>query len=293
MGKLRYFQNIASPRFFEASKIDLLRTAKIYTLASRPKHHSHPDVLKFLLGLSQADKVYKALKSTQGRGSLLHIAAVGLTRYCRGSRPTFAGSPTHVEDKEAAGKWRRLCCALIRTAREGELYHIDHFQLDDIMKGYSRTRPTEWKGSLLLSVLQALFLDDFAASSSQPGKDSTKSQPWYHLLSLTPRDWLEQIIEAGVDLRCYGQRESRLFAAQRNVNIGCLDFIVWSSSWSPLHRAFIEKSLPVRLIDFKYGSLVHEWIFYWEIDVEKLLGEFWHAVDSAMSYSQPPGAWVE
>lgn len=291
--KLHYFQHIAAPRFFENSKTYLLRIAKIYTLASHSMRHPHPDVLKFILGLSQADKLVDALESTQGRGCLLHIAAVGLTRYHRDSRPTFAGSPNSTEFRRDAEKWKSLCCALIRTSRRGELYYIDHFKLDDIMKGYSRTRPTEWNGSPLLSVLQALFLDDFGASSYQPDSNCTMSQPWYHSLLLTVRIWLEQIVTAGVDLEQYGQRESKLLTAQRRVNIGCLDFVRWTSSWSSQHRAFTESSLPVRLVDFKYGSLVHEWIFHWEIDVEELVGEFWHAVELEAFYPQPPGSWVE
>lgn len=207
LGKLSSLQNIAAPRLFKESKTYLLSIAKIYILASHSQRNPSPDVIKFLIGLRREDKLVEALESTQGRGCLLHILAIGVIRYHRELRPTFAGLPTTEEFNKESEKWKTLCCAIARTSRQEELYHTENFKLDDYMKGYSRTRPTEWTGSPLISVLQVLFLDDFTAPSRQPYSNDRRPQHFYRGLFSTVNIWLEQIVAAGVDLEHYGERE--------------------------------------------------------------------------------------
>lgn len=263
-----------------------LSSARLYVLAGRPSQHPNPDVLMFLLGQRGAEILGGAVASSiSARCHLLHTVAIGTTRFQRDCRLNISGSFIPREFNGAASKWNLICCSLICSLQESELHSIDTIQLDDIMKGYSRTPPTSWTGSPLVSVLQALFLDEFPAQE--------KYQRWDNCLSETIRLWLEQVYKAGIDLLEYGAKETELMFFKKRDNRACLEFLLRRSLWSPERRSIVRDSVPVCLLGFTPSPVAGGWVFNWQVDVEKLAGEFWRTLEEGIVYLQPPGAWIE
>ena len=97
------------------------------------------------------------------------------------------------------------------------------------------------------------------------------------------RFWLEDLLEAGIDLEAYGKAEVAEFRPSRML-----------LSWPPrLCGQRGSSKGPYKWKGFRYGPRPEDWDLIWELDpaVEKFVGDFWAWVEDPPLAM--PGAWVD
>ena len=90
--------------------------------------------------------------------------------------------------------------------------------------------------------------------------------------------WLEDLQFCGVNLAEYGVDTERIF--RTNEKIRRQTFGVWDASHSTW-----------TLADFKHGREPRDWRFFWDLETEEFVGDFWELVENPPL--SVPGAWVE
>ena len=107
-------------------------------------------------------------------------------------------------------------------------------------------------------------------------------------LSAVTKIWLEDILQAGVDLKTYGEREWSLYRQ---------DYWLHTWRWNNLtldHNNFTSNEEGPLLASFTYGPRPEDWTFQWDFAVEEFAGDFWKMLKGQKASSaRLPGEWVE
>lgn len=102
--------------------------------------------------------------------------------------------------------------------------------------------------------------------------------------------WLSDLHESGIDLQLYGKIEKGHFrhTASR------LDWTTYTYYRGPPARA-LSSYHQVRLINFQYGRLPTDWVFWWSEPSDEFAGDFWCLVESESREADMkiPGAWID
>ena len=107
-------------------------------------------------------------------------------------------------------------------------------------------------------------------------------------LSAATTAWLEDLLQAGVDLEAYGEREWGLYRQ---------DDWLQTWHWSNLtcdHEDSASNAEGPLLVTFTYGPRPEDWTLQWDLATEEFAADFWETLDvySANSHIMP-GGWVE
>lgn len=98
------------------------------------------------------------------------------------------------------------------------------------------------------------------------------------------RMWLEDLMEAGVDLEAYGELEDEfLFEGAVEIDLEFFDGSLYPASMGP-YIAWTE-----------YGPRPEDWIFEYDPCVEEYAGEFWWVLanEERLMPGPMPGAWED
>ncbi|KAH6967893.1 hypothetical protein BKA56DRAFT_622758 [Ilyonectria sp. MPI-CAGE-AT-0026] len=283
----------AAPLFFDQPMHMLLHAARRYVLESQVRQHPLPDVMMFLLAQKQPYELGRIVYSNESRRYFLHTVAIGFARYRRDyrDRPTISARYEGQKDKEGFKKWSEMVRSILRSSTADELYYEEHIRLERPIRADSRIVLPEWTGTPLVSVLRTVFLEHFPARLTHV--EIHRPRFWQKAVSSVTKQWLQHVYDGGVDLMHYGKREQEIMARRRWTEPKCGDFTMITSRWSATKQIRVEESLPIFLGSFKYGATAEDWLFDWQVDVEKLAGEFWWTVISDNDCPEMPGAWVD
>ncbi|KAH7007137.1 hypothetical protein EDB80DRAFT_718270 [Ilyonectria destructans] len=290
---LSWFQRKAAPLFFDQPMHMLLHAARLYVLESQVCQHPLPDVMMFLLAQKQPYELGRIVYSNESRRYFLHTVAIGFARYRRDyrDRPPLSARYEEQKDKESLKNWSEMVRSIVRSSTADELYCEEHIRLERPIRADSRIVLPEWTGTPLVSVLRAVFLEHFPARLTHV--EINWPRFWEKAVSSVTKQWLQHVYDGGVDLIQYGKREQEIMAKRRWAEPKCGDFAMITSRWSATKQTRVEESLPIFLGSFKYGATAEDWFFDWQVDVEKLAGEFWRTVISDNDYPEMSGAWVD
>ena len=279
LASLEQFQRETVPQYFSLPAEERLGVARAYCLCGPSRQHPDVNVFTFLIrkGGKLRPNDYKT-NSTRPGCSLIHSIAISMGRAYRRmeiSRPRTCRS-------QEAG-WARLLRKVLMGAwesRQKVLHLVESVQPQrSIHVGI--VCKTNWTGTALLSVLKASVAERFWESNQRPRPFKQAWKEWQSIPASALRGWLSRLAEFGVDLLEYGRQEQKvLFHSGANEGATALDFL-WTTSWrSRSKKEIVEKQLPIRLCHIDVGCSPNDWLLAWDIDVEKIAGEFWRFVDS-------------
>ena len=112
---------------------------------------------------------------------------------------------------------------------------------------------------------------------------------WRRCMEGALRRWLEDIARSGLDLLEYGREEKRLFLEMERTYCGA-----WVDSQNiklPRSKRILRVKGFWRLEDFTYGPKPEDWRFSWDLDAERLVGNFWDMIENLPP--NIPGSWVD
>ena len=107
-------------------------------------------------------------------------------------------------------------------------------------------------------------------------------------LLATIRLWLEDLSQAGVDLKGYGEQESTLHGED-----DWLQRWRWNNLTDVHDDCAIDVDGPL-LTSFIYGPVPGDWALQWDTAVEDFVGQFWQVFEvQPTGLPRMPGQWVE
>jgi hypothetical protein len=250
-------------------------------------HYLHPNMaslVRVAFGRKEIDRAISPLKNRYG-STLLHYAA----RYL-GLHNSLSG-------------WRRLTEKLRNEGIESEdlnvadftWSHWNHVELNEdlllirdlVSAGSCICERNNWLHTPLLEVCHGLVYAQKALRIFHDVRWINRA--WQRCSAQSPREpirvWLEQLVEAGVDLIEYGRKESGLHLKHRVKKQW--DYVD-SFKESPTYGLTI---FTLRLISFTYGPSPGDWQFWFTEEMDFSFLEFWHMVDHPEQGI--PGAWNE
>ncbi|KAF4784281.1 hypothetical protein HER10_EVM0006386 [Colletotrichum scovillei] len=158
-----------------------------------------------------------------------------------------------------------------------------------------------WKATPLISLLGGALC---RVSPHLPVEE------WDDVFQAVLKQWLQDLVSAGVDLLAYGEQESDTMRFTHPEVKGAFDSDAINLSrkvvrnplqacsepgWmTKVERAFDRSDRywkPVRIISIDYGSDVDDWRVHWVVEVEAFAGEFWRVVESPRVVM--PGSWID
>jgi hypothetical protein len=108
------------------------------------------------------------------------------------------------------------------------------------------------------------------------------------------RQWLRLLVECGIDLPEYVRNEEDMHGSGMPGTASVLDFSLTYSHWRVDEQAFLVQQLPVRICGFKFGDTPEVCDIDWDVDVEKLAGEFWQIMEAGPTdITRMPGSWID
>lgn len=252
-------------------------------------HLKNPYGLKQLLS---EDVVITEAQITQSRDdklSLVHSTAVALgIRFAAEAASLKRNDP---QWKSYHSVWSYLVTEVTSAAKTEDLHSVESVIPWDV-----HCVPV-WKGTPLISVLGG------ALCHLSPDINISL---WDKVLQNTLRQWLHDLVAAGVDLIDYGTREQSLVRTELR---GALDAdaiessrhvvreSLGSSAYSSRVRQVMDGGwtvnhwVPIRIVDLKVGPSPDDWQILWAPEFEYMACQFWDLIEKGESIM--PGSWVE
>ncbi|KAK1672276.1 hypothetical protein BDP55DRAFT_588343 [Colletotrichum godetiae] len=135
-------------------------------------------------------------------------------------------------------------------------------------------------------------------------------EEWDNVFQAVLKQWLRDLVSAGVDLLTYGEQESKTMRFTHPEVKGAFDSDAINLSrkvvrnplqacsrpgWMTTAESAFDRSdrywTPVRIISIDYGPNVDDWRVHWIIEIEAFAGEFWRVVESPRVVM--PGSWID
>ncbi|KAL2037036.1 hypothetical protein N7G274_010163 [Stereocaulon virgatum] len=107
-------------------------------------------------------------------------------------------------------------------------------------------------------------------------------------LSAAIKAWLEDLLQAGVDLEAYGAQEWSLYRQD-----GWLQAWRWNNLTFDYEDSALNAEGPL-LVTLTYGPRPEDWTFQWDFTTEEFATDSWETLDSSQSENSTsmPGGWV-
>jgi len=283
---LSRFQSFIAPSFYSLPKRERFDIARAYCCTTLLGHCLDPSIFKILIRENMTLVSDDVAQSSQWGASILHTVAIALGRTCK-----TAASVPDMQYQVQITEWQKTVCEVVGLSQPGELHFVE-----DVRQGHSPSIDTlvsnpEWVGTPLLSVLKSICLEDFIEVKADNGG---LQDLWVLVSSIALRGWLEQMLNCGVSLIEYGQKEKEIFKGLALASRGDLTFTLTVSLWSKEKQAYFKESYLAYLLDFDVGNCPDAWILYWKFGVGNGISvpENTRQMQSASTPSLP-GAWVD
>ena len=286
LAAIRQFQQEVAPQYFDLPMEQRLEAGRAYCLSGHSRRHPDAAMFEFLIsGAADIQLGEHTFCHVEGY-SLIHSIAISLGRTYREGLKCPAKC-----DTEREGRWLRLLGRALGEPRRQTIHLVEHVRDQYSIDVGKLPFETDWIGTPLLSVLQGCVAESLWDSNM--GADPLKQQwkEWQSILACTLEKWLTYLSGIGVDLAEYGRLEQEILSSMAG---DALDFTWASSWWSVSDQATVTKRLPVRLRRLEFDTRPSGWLLVWDLDIEKLAGEFWGLIEEeAVVYTRIPGQWVD
>lgn len=230
-------------------------------------------------------------QSSTEKLSLVHSSAIALG--IRFADETIPYKRAEFQWRVYTESWRELVTQIASVAAPDDLHSVE------LVSPWDVHHVPHWRGTPLTSVIGGVLC--------YLSPDVTFVH-WDKSFQETLREWLEGLLEAGVDLAEYGKKEHNLLhgglkgafdadaiEASRTMTRETLARAAYGAKvsqkadegWNVNHW------VPIRIIDIATGPEIEDWRIFWAPEFEYMARQFWELVEPEEVKSVMPGSWNE